>query len=416
MRRFHGLSRRWLETFFSYGSMHLVSLLIPLLAFPWLGRVLEPESFGLLMYMCLFPPLLALLVDWGFPLGGARMAASLRGNRDALTDLLGEITSAKICLAFLAFITALILMPFVPHAIEWPDAYILAVMAGIGRGLSPLWFYQGTRQRLKWLALGDMTASLAVLSLVFIFIREPGQWSYYLFFIASCKLFSNVMLTLLLRPAYPFRLRLTGIRKVLLGSSALFGGLFSATAYHYCFQLVLGYVLTVQEMGIIVALDKMLRALTGLLTPFTQTIFPEVCILWQREPGHARRILRLSLLLTFIVSSLLAFLVWLLAPFLIRVALGQAYANAAEIMRIMLLAVPFATAGQVLGTQVLVPMGEDKRLAWIRVWVTIASIPAAAIIGYLYGLWGGAFVPLLVEATLCFSFLRVAGARRGELR
>lgn len=409
------LDYAWIRALFSFGSMHLVSLLIPLMAFPWLGRVLEPAHFGLLMYMCLFPPFLTLLVEWGFPLGGARLAARHRGNDQALCKLLGEVVTAKLILSIVAIVLSFLLVPFLPHAREWPQAFFMAVVAGIAKAMSPLWFYQGTGQKLPVLACWDMGFSFLALALVFVFIRHPEQWMLYLLFTGLCRLASNAGLTCLLWMKYPFKIKLSGSLRLIRDTAALFGALFFSSAYHYCFQLVLGYFLLASEMGIIVALDKMLRALIGLLNPFTQALFPEICILRDKNPGSAWRILRLSLLVTFIASSLAALAVWLLAPWVIRMALGSAYQEAPEILRLMLLSVPAAACSQILGSQVLVPFGHDKIQAQICAWVSLLSIPLSAALAFWKGMIGGALVPLCVESSLCLAFLyfvmkRVRGA------
>lgn len=401
------LNPRWLRSLFSFGSMHLVSLFIPLLAFPWLGRVLEPFHFGLLMYMCLFPPLFTIWVEWGFPLGGARLAAVNRNNKEALTELLGEIVSAKLMLALAGLLLSFPLLPFLPYARDWPAAFYLAALAGIAKAMSPLWFYQGTGEKLPFLACWDMAFSFLALGLVFIFIHQPSQWSLYLLFTGACRLCSNLGLTLLLWRKYPFTIKSAGALRIIRQTFALFGAIFSSSIYHYCFQLVLGYFLLASEMGIIVAVDKMLRALISLLNPFTQTIFPEICILRHKDPLNAWRILRISLLITFFASALAAGMVWLLAPLVIQLALGNAYPAAPEILRIMLFAVPAAACAQVLGSQVLVPFGMDKIQAAICLAVSIASIPLSSCLAYSYGLEGSAFIPLCVESALCLSFLAV---------
>lgn len=393
--------------------MHLVSLLIPLLAFPWLGRVLKPESFGLLMYMCLFPPLFNLLVEWGFPLGGARKAARQKENPDALRRLLGEIVTAKLLLAFSALFASLALIPLLPFARQWPWAFFWAALAGSAKALSPLWFYQGTGRKLSLYACLDISFSFLALTLIFIFIRHPGQWPLYLIFLACCRLGANLCLTGMLWPSYPFKINIAGALRAIRENTALFAALFFSNVYHYCFQLVLGYFLIASEVGIIVALDKMLRALSGLVNPFTQTIFPEICVLRDSDPRSAWRTLRLSLLLTFLAASAAAALVWLLAGPIIKIALGAAYPQAPQILRVMILAVPAAACAQVLGSQTMAPFGMDSVQARICALVSLASIPFSAALAYYFGMRGAAFAPLFVEFSLFSGYL--AALRRERI-
>ena len=402
------INPRWLRAFFSFGSMHAASMLIPLLAFPWLGRVLKPEHFGLLMWMCLFPPFFTLLVEWGFPLGAARLAARSRGDEEALRLLLGEVVTAKLMLALGGLLASCALLPLLPHASEHPGAFFLAALAGLAKAMSPLWFYQGTGRKLPLLACWDLSFSLLALALVFIFIRRPEQWSLYLLFIGACRLAANTGLTLRLWRRHPFGLMPLGALRLIRSTAPLFLSIFFSGAYHYCFQLVLGYFLAASEMGIIVALDKMLRALVSLLNPFTQTIFPEICVLRHEDPESAWRILRLSLAATFVAASAAAALTWLLAPLAVRVALGSAYPQAPEALRIMIFAAPAAACAQVLGSQILVPFGKDRLQAAICAGVGAASIPLAAALAYFHGLGGAAFTPVCVECALCACYILAA--------
>lgn len=399
------LSRGFVRSLFSFGTMHVVSLLIPLLAFPWLGRALQPECFGLLMYMCLFPPLFTLFVEWGFPLGGARQAARLRGRNQELGRLLSDIVSAKLVLALFSLALSLALLPALPFARDWPGAFILAALAGVAKAMSPLWFYQGTGRGLSLFACVETLFSFLALALVFVFIHQPEQWFLYLLFTGACRLSGNLALTGILLKKYPFSMTFGGAARAIRSCSALFSILFFSNIYHYCFQLVLGYFLTSSEMGVIVAVDKMLRALTGLLNPVTQTIFPEICILSDKNPKSAWRILRLSLILTFLAAAAASAVLWIAAPLVIKIALGDAYQSAPMALRIMLFSVPAAACVQVLGSQALVPFGWEKLQALICGAVSLASVPLSAALAFYYGLAGGAFVPLCVEGGLCLGFL-----------
>lgn len=369
----------------------------------------------MLMYMCLFPPLFNLLVEWGFPLDGARKAARQRENPGALRRLLGEIVTAKLLLALSALFVSLAVIPLLPFARQWPWAFFWAALAGSAKALSPLWFYQGTGRKLSLYACLDISFSFLALALVFIFIKRPDQWPLYLIFLAVCRLCANLCLTIMLWRSYPFKINIAGALRIIRETAALFAVLFFSNVYHYCFQLVLGYFLVSSEVGIIVALDKMLRALNGLVNPFTQTIFPEICVLRDRDPSSAWRTLRLSLLITFLAASVAATLVWLLAEPIIKIALGADYPRAPQILQTMILSVPAAACAQVLGSQTMAPFGMDNIQARICALVSLASIPFSAALAYYFGIRGAAFAPLFVECSLFAGYFAALRRERRDL-
>lgn len=401
----HPAAQKWLKPLFSFGAMHAATLLLPLLAFPWLGRKLGPQSFGLLMYMCVFPPIIMLLVEWGFPLGAARAAAMERGNREGLGRLLGNVVSAKILLGAACCIASLLAMPFLPHVSDHPVAYMLAISMGLGRAITPFWLYQGTGSNLARLSAWDTGSSLAALLLVFLFINGPADWPLYLLFSAVAKTASNTWLTCKMWLEHEAKLNFRAGLRLIKNMRTIFYGLFFTSAYHYISQLALGFFLAAPQMGIVVAFGKMLRALISLVNPFTQTIFPEICVMRKSSPQDARAMLRKSLGCTFLGAFFLVLVLWPLASFLVGTALGPEYSMWGNVFQTMLLATPFAAANHVLGLQALIPFGQEKTQSAIRGWATAASVPLAACLAGFYGIRGAAFLPLAVECGIFASFI-----------
>lgn len=392
-----------LSTFFSFSAMQAAQILLPLLALPWLARVLEPHAFGLLMYMSLIPPLVALVMDWGFPLGAAREAARLRGDREALARLMGAVFSGKLLLALACAAASLALLPLVPHAEEHPAAYGLAVLMGVSRGISPVWFFQGAGFGMRRMAAWDVGSSLGALALTFLCIRRPEAWPLYLLFAGLCKGLVYAALSLGLMRAWRARLSLRDGWHALGRTRTLFAGAVAPVLSTSGGQLVLGYFLSAADMGLLVAVNKIVRALVSLLKPAIQTLFPELCAL---HGHHSPRTARLLLLFLGGATGgllLAAALAWLSAPWLIRVALGTDYAGAVPVLRLMLLLAPLLGCDMVLGAQVLVPLGLEREQTLVQWGAALLGLPLAALLGACCGVSGGALLPVAVEALTFFG-------------
>ncbi len=161
-------------------------------------------------------------------------------------------------------------------------------------------------------------------------------------------------------------------------------------------------------MGIVIATGKMLRALGRLANPLTQTVFPEICVLRNSQPAVARRILRLSLLVTFAFLFIGGACIWALAPWILRLALGEAYVWGAPILRIMILGAPLMAFGHVLGTQTLVSFGQEKSQMTVYAIVATLSLPLVAIFTSQWGIMGAAWAPVCIEGALaCGLFIAV---------
>lgn len=398
-----------LGTFFSFSAIQAALLVLPLLALPWLARVLGPESFGLLMYLSVLPPLVELVTDWGFPLGGAREAARLRGDRQTLGRLLGAVLSGKLILAPACLVFCLMLLPLIPHAAEHPVAYFFAVFMGISRGMSPVWFFQGAGFGMQRMAVWDVGSSLCALALTFLLIRQPDQWPLYLLFNALCKGLVYGGLSLSLMREFGARLSLGGGRRALGEARTLFAGSVAGTVSMCGGQMVLGFFLSAADMGLLVAMSKIVRALISLAKPAIQTLFPELCALHGPRSPRTARLLLLFLAATATALVAVSVLAWILAPWIIRLALGPHYAAAVPVLRLMLLFVPLAGCNMVLGAQVLVPLGLEKQQNIVLWGAALLCLPLAALMSASGGVEGGALLPAAVEAltllglALCIS-------------
>lgn len=400
-----------LATFVSFSAIQAAQLLLPLLALPWLARVLEPEAFGLLMYMSVISVIIGLIMDWGFALGAVRKAAASRGQERALADLLGQVLSAKILLMAGCLLGSLALLPLLPHASAHPGAYGIAVLAGLSRGVNPTWFFQGIGEGMRRMACWDVCSSALVLVLTFVCVHAAVDWPRYLMLTAFCKGLAYLWLTMGLTRRYRISLSLIEGWRALRRTKILFASVLSALIYNNGAQLVLGFFLSPAQMGMLVAADKIVRAVVSVSNPVTQTLFPEICALRGAQSGQAARMLRWSLAGTVSVMLCATALVWLFAPLLVRIALGPAYSGTVPVLRVMAFLVPILACNFVLGTQTLVSFGQEKALTITQAVAGALSLPAAAFLGHYWGLTGGACLPLLVEGGiflgLAWSVLRL---------
>ena len=386
-----------LGTFFSFSAIQAAQILLPLLALPWLARVLGPEAFGLLMYMSLLPPLVALVVDWGFPLGGARKAATLRGDRAALGELLGGVFTGKILLSLGCGLAGLCLLPLLPHAAEHPAAFGAAILMGIARGSSPTWFFQGAGFGMKRMAAFDVGSSCAALALTFLCVRGPHDWPLYLWFTAVCKGAAYAWLSAGLARGWRVRLGLARGVAALARTRTLFASSVASTFSISGGQLVLGYFLSAADMGLLVAVSKIVRALVSLANPAIQTLFPELCAHTGPRTPRTARLLLFFLAATTLFMLLGAGLAWAAAPLLVRVALGPEYAAAVPVLRLMLLLAPLYACDRVLGAQVLVPLGLERQQNRVQWLAALMGLPLAALLAQWLGVTGGALLPVVVE-------------------
>ena len=384
------LFRPLLGVFVSLGAIKATQIVLPLLAIPWLARILDMRTFGILMYFSILPSIVETVLNWGFNLGAVRDVAFARDGKNRQAAILGAVISAKLILAGLCLLGALVLLPVIPYAREYPGVYFLAILYGLARGFRPLWFYQGIGQDMRHMALWDMLSNLTILALIIVLIDRPERWPWYFALNFICK--SGVYSALIweLSRNWPFRLNRKGAWRIMRKTRTLFANSLTNMVHTQTSRLILGYFLPPAGMGIYLAADKIIKAVDDASEPVTQTIYPEVCALRHGDAGTAGQMLFWSFAVTVGLLSLAALLLWLTAPWLVPLALGAKYAEAIPILSIMLTALPIRGMNAVLGPQMLVTDGHERPYFLASVFVAAASLPLAMLLPYLFGLDGAA--------------------------
>lgn len=402
-----------LDTFFSFGAIQAAQMVLPLLALPYLSRVLGPGPFGATLYMLAVSAVAGMCVEWGFSLGAVRDVATHRENPMELGRTVADVLSAKCLLAMACCVLAVAGWLLLPMARQYPWGFTLAVANGIALGFNPLWFFQGQGSGVARVAACEVGGGLAVLCLMLPLVREPEHWTRYLLLLLLVRSMAYAWLTgrvfACLGP-HAAAMRLAGGCRALRDARHLFLAHLGAMAKTHGVPLLLGGALPARDMGMLIACDKMARGLVSLTMPVTLTLFPELCAF--RRHGRGDDVLRRVLAATGVVMGIGAVAVWWIAPWLVTVALGREYAEAAPLLRWLCPLLVLLPLNCVLGTLGLVPQGRERALTLAIGVASLAglatALPLAGEFGVLAGTWLAAGMEGLIFVILFLALRRTS--------
>ena len=402
--------RRMAGRVLSFGCIQGAQMLLPLLALPYLARVLDPETFGVVMFLNVVPLVLCFFLDWGFLLGGVRRVARTRGDETALAQIWANALLAK---GFLVVPAALFLglhLHLVPHPEIGLAGLWGAFFAGLARGFSPLWFFQGLGDmRIRRMALLDVASSAVLLLFTVMLVKNPDEGELYLVLTALCKGTCTLWLVLSTCRAYPAVPNPRKALRLLVDTRVFFLGGIAGQVYTNWGQMALAGILQPRDTGIFLVADKMARACVSLASPVIAALFPETCVL-QGHADHRPRLAILVLCMALVFGGICAVLLALFAPVLVRLALGEATSDATTCVRLMGPVVFLLTLNTVLTQHMLVASGRE-RIVTIAQWAAaLLATPTALFLAAHWGLFGGILLPLLSEGCI-FCVLAWASCR-----
>ncbi len=293
--------------------LQLTNYAVPLATVPYLVRVLGPGNFGLLSFAQAVVIYFDLLTDYGSLLSATRDVAVHRHDSLALARIFWRTAAARVVLALGSAVVLAALVLAVPSFNAVASLYAAAFLTVIGTTVFPVWFFQGIEQ-MKYPTAAHASIRLLTIPALFLLVHTPAQY----WRAAAIQGSVPVLAGLLVAPVAWNRLhrtfhrpRVSEVAGVLRAGWSAFVANSALTVNATATITVLGLVGGPAQVGYYSAADKVIRALSSLLNPLTQSLYPHLNRMRARSLTETMRLRRASYLwigLPALAVSLAAFL------------------------------------------------------------------------------------------------------------
>jgi len=390
--------RRLLSNFMSLSVLQGANYVLPLITLPYLVRVLGPEKYGLIAFAQAFIQYFNILTDYGFNLSATREISIHRNNAQRVSEIFSSVMIIKLGLLVLSFvIMSILVFSFWKFRQDWLIYYLTFGMV-VGQVLFPVWFFQGM-ERMKYITFLNITAKLIFTIAIFVFIRQASDYIY----VPLLNLFGYwvagaLALWIVFRdfkiafkvPSY------SSLIHQLKEGSIMFVSTIAISLYTTSNVFLLGLFTNNVIVGFYSAAEKIVKALQGLWTPFSQAIYPIFSKLYYENRTKAQYMLKKILLYTGLITLAISLTGCIFAPFIIKVFFGEAFTTSVNIMQILVFIVFLIGINNVLGIQGLVAFGFAKEFT---LTVIIASITHLILLVIFIPVFKGVGVAIATIAT-----------------
>lgn len=410
----HPVSRNVLALYW----VQIATFVVPIVTLPYVARVLEPSSFGLVVFAQGFAFVLVVFIDWGLGLTGVRSTAERQTDPDGLSDVVHRVRGGQLVLTMASAVLAIAALLVVPTMARHPEFLLLAWVAGAATGLSPGWFFLGI-ERMRVIALVQLGFRVLAAALTFVLVKDPGDaWVVMALFAASAVgslAVSDVLMYRRVAFRLPsWRLSVTEIRR----GTMIFIGSFAVTMYTSFNVVLLGLFEPSAGVAHFGAAERLVRVAIQLLGPIGGAVIPRITALQatgNRE--RARRLLTIAVGAAAIPALALTLGLIVLAPWIIQTFYGERFVDeTVPILRVLALIIPINVTGVVFGLW-LITLHRDRLIVRIVVIAGIANVVLGCILTPAFGPVGMAWAVIAAEgAGALGGFLAIRrDARRARL-
>lgn len=404
--------RSSLKLNFIMNAILSVSLVVyPLITFRYVSRILLPTGTGRVNFAASVVEYFNIFVQLGVPVYGIRACARVRDDREALSRTAHELLLINLIMCVVCTLALAGAVALIPRLRQ--DKALFAVM-GSAMALNAIgmeWLYKAL-ERYKYITLRSLAFKLAALIAMFLLIHSEGDYIRYgaLVVLANSAAyllnFFGARRLIEMRPLGGYNLR-----RHLPAIMTFFAMACATTVYTNLDTVMLGFITTNADVGYYNAAVRIKAAMVGVVTSLGAVLMPRSA--WYVENGRMDEFTRISekgLRFVLIAASFASLYFALFARESILFLSSDAYSPSIAPMRIIMPTVLFIGLSNLLGLQMLVPLGRERTVLISEIVGAGVDLILNALLIPRYRAAGAAFGTLMAElAVLAVQYAALRG-------
>ena len=393
------------------------AFIFPLISFPYVSRILLPEGTGKVSFATSLISYFVMFAQLGIPTYGVRACAKVRDDKRLLSKTAHELLTINLIMTAISYAALAVALIFVPRLREDRLLYIVVSATVFFTSIGMEWLYKALEQY-TYITVRSLIFKLIALGGMFLLVRTKEDYILYggiTIFAASASgvlNFIHARRHIDMRPVGGFEF------KPHLKAVAVFFAMSCATTiYTNLDTVMLGFMASDETVGYYSAAVRIKNILVSIVTSLGTVLLPRAAYYVEHkkmDEFHTISRKALNFVLVAAVPMMLYFM--LFARDGIFLLSGDRYAGAIHPMRLAMPTLVFIGLSNILGIQIMVPMGKE-------LWV-LGSICVGAVVDVVanlllippFGAAGAAMANMLAEgAVTLVQFVLLWSQVKGSL-
>lgn len=378
--------------------LSMSAFIFPLITFPYVSRVLMPTGTGLVSFANSIIAYFALFAQLGIPTYGIRACAKVRDDKEKLSKVVQELLIINSIISVFVYIVFFASLMIVPKMRTNKTLFIVMSATILFNVIGIEWMYKALEQY-TYIAIRSIIFKFIALILMFLLVRSKNDYVWYgviTIFAASASNilnFFNAHKYISLKPIgnYNFKQHLKAI-------TIFFAMSCATTIYTNLDSAMIGFIKGVTENGYYSAAVKIKIVLVSVVTSLGTVLLPRAS--YYIENGlndEFKRISNKAINFVFVIAVPMMIYFIIFAPESIFFLAGDAYSKSILPMQIIMPTLLFIGLTNIMGLQMLVPMGKEKYVMSSEIVGAVVDLILNASLIPIFGASGAAIGTVVAE-------------------
>lgn len=379
-------------------ALTMSSIIFPIVTFPYVSRILMPSGTGRVTFATSLISYFSIFAQLGIPTYGIRACAQVRDDRAKLSKTVHELLIINLIMSFFAYIFFGVALVTVPRLFEDRILYIIISSTILLNVIGMEWLYKGL-EKYSYITIRSVIFKFIALIAMFVFVHKKDDYIIYgaiSIFAASA---SNILNIIHARKYIDFSfIGHYDLRKHLKAVLVFFAMSCATTIYTNLDTVMLGFMKSDTDVGYYNAAVKIKVILVQVVASLGGVLLPRCS--YYVEKGMWAEFKRIcSKALNFVVVIALPLSVYFIiyAQDAIVFLSGAEYLGAIFPMKIIMPTLLFIGITNILGLQILVPLGKERIVLYSEIAGAITDLLLNMILIPKFGASGAAMGTLVAE-------------------
>jgi O-antigen/teichoic acid export membrane protein len=390
------LRARFLKNFASFGSIDIISLLIPLITMPLLTRAVGVEGYGIYLFFTTILVFGQSFIDYSSNFNGVREYAFSQDY----SKLFSSYQTLRYSLLFIYIAMALFFL-----SITGNDSITLIVFNSfiylLAYSIIPNWYLIASNKVYIYAKI-VLLSKVCFLLLVVIFVRDESDLPILFLSTSVPYLMITVFFIVISKqkiglPRYTFCF-FNAIKKFRTGFDT-FIGVFSPNLYNNIPILILGGLINPALFSLFAIASRLCSLCIMVQNNAAKSIYP---LIFEKKNEF---ILRNSIILNLVFSTIFCISILLVCYYGISYILGVEYEGVFLYLIIMVPSLFFTGINNSLSYIYLLPNGHDAEFRTVSLFVSVICCFIGLFLIYFYSAIGVAILISIARLFLCLGFV-----------
>ena len=381
------------------------SFIFPFITFPYVSRVLLAEGTGRVAFATSVISYFSLFANLGIPTYGIRACAKVRDNKDELTRTSHELLLLNLVSCIITYFALAIAIALIPRFYA-EKTLLIVISASIFLGTIGMeWLFKALEQYTYITIRSVVFKFIALITMLFL-VRSEKDYVQYGFISIFASSASNILNLINAHKYIGFQpVGNYNLKKHLKPVGIFFALACASTIYTHLDVVMLGFMRTNTDVGYYNAAVKIKTILVSIVTSLGAVVLPRVSYYVEnRQMDEFWRICKKAMNFVILLAVPMTIYFILFARDGVLLLSGSSFERSVIPMQIIMPTLILIGITNILGIQILVPLGREKIVlyseiagAMANMIINILLIPKLSSIGAAIGTLAAETVVLIVQ-------------------